>query len=130
MKSGLYTNRAMRERLVRGVAILLLLLSGADLACPDCCGGESASASGAEVSVPRGAENAADPMSASDNSGREEPTRPAPCKDDCFCCLRVLQSVGVAAPSAPVSVSQSIVSKSDHLPSPPPRSTYHPPRIA
>jgi hypothetical protein len=119
----------MRGRLVRGVAILLLLLTGADLALPDCCGEESESV-GTEVSANHRADDAAVLDTASDDSNQNQPTSPTPCTDECFCCLRMLQGVSVAALSAPVSVSQAIATKSDHLPSPPPQSTYHPPRIA
>jgi hypothetical protein len=129
MKSGSSTIRAARRRLVRGVAVLLLLLTGIGLTFPDCCGEESVAAD-TPVSATRKADNAAVLNTASEGSDQDQPTRPAPCNDECFCCLRMLQSVSVASVSAPLLVTPPLVTKTQHLPSPPPRVTYHPPRTA
>jgi hypothetical protein len=138
MITSFITSSAKRKSSVWAMAFLLLLTTGADLAFPQCCSEEAAAGTAATESyafivsddVGSGAGNQSHQDAASGTSEKERDSDSTSCKDDCFCCMRVTPGAGFAGIIVLPSKSPTVITGDDNLPSPPLRSTYHPPRQA
>ncbi len=140
MRSELTVNYISKRygRLVRGVAIFLLLFTGADLTMQQYfCGGEEIGGlplqrvTLASTASDRDGENNAAAVPTSNDSQPDQPSDKAPCDEDCFCCCaHVLPGLGFASICNSELKSPQKPLEKDFLPSPPLQSTYHPPRFA
>ena len=127
--------RSLR-RLLRGVAVFFLLVVSTDLTCPQPYCGEIGKLP-VESNVFLLASGQTDIVTSqhasitnADDYRQEQPSDSSACEEDCFCCAYVTSGVAF---TAVVSLDQKLpgaVRNSDSLPSPPLRSTFHPPRIA
>lgn len=120
----------------RGLALLFLLVVCADLACPppSCRGGEPPAGSHTLASAREcagGQNNSPASVAAPDGSERDERQPPAPCcGDDCFCCGHATAGASGKEFAALDKRSPYGASVAVSLPSPPLRSTFHPPRVS
>lgn len=79
---------ASHQRVMRGIAILFLVYTAADLADPQMCSEEAISLTSAQVSISHGADAkpTAIATTADDDSSRDQYPNPESQDEDCFCC--------------------------------------------
>ncbi len=120
----------MTPRLVRVIAILFLVYTGADLTLPEFCGEEMGIRGFVQAkstdtgSVAAFATDSSEPM-------QDPPSEPTHSDEDCFCCcIHVLPGHAIA----PVGISELssgfAALKLIDVASPPLQGPYHPPRFA
>ena len=121
----------------RGIVILFLLVVCADLACPPpvCCAGEEPAAGSHALAAARDSDDgrsySAASVDAPDAPGQDGREQSAPCcGDDCFCCGHATQGAGHTQFASLDQRSPYGATLAVRLPSPPLRSTFHPPRFA
>ena len=125
-----------RGRLVRSVAILFLLYTGLDIACPQICSEEVVGFAANEVSLSQPDNEAKSTFSAQPSLDRQDSQRDGPTNqrsqdEDCFCCCaHVLPGIVYVAPTlldlkSPVSIPDLV-----SAPAPPLFRTFPPPRFA
>ena len=119
----------MASRLFRGIAILFLLYTGAEMTAPQYCNEAlslpKSSALAFDASPSLSAKTASE-----SHSDKDQPSERTPSGDeDCFCCCaHVIPGTAVALNSAPeLNVTAGDLQQSG-LSSPPLQSPYHPPR--
>jgi hypothetical protein len=128
--------RMTKSRLVRCTAILFLLYTGVDIACPQICSEEVVSFAANEAPLPESISTGKTTVSVrassdKEDSQRNEPTDQKSQDEDCFCCCaHVVPGMVYVAPTlldlkSPVSVPDLA-----SVPTPPLFQTFHPPRFA
>ncbi len=120
----------MTARLVRAIAILFLVYTGADLTVPQFCGEEMGIPKFAEASASTGIRT--DAAFATDLSeSRQDPLPERTHTEDCFCCCaHVLPGHATAPVAVPELNSRIRALPRIDLTSPPLQGPYHPPRFA
>ncbi len=137
MKTSVGIKRIAKGRLVRGIAIVFLLYTAVDIACPQLCSEELVNLAAANQTLVSGA-SSPDPTSSAvlsvsvDNaSHRNQPSKQESQDEDCFCCCahvvagmvfvppRVLQQKSVVLIQAESSTPQNEFER-----------PYHPPRFS
>lgn len=125
-------------RVVRAVAVFFLLFTAADIALPQYFCGEEIGGlplkSRAAAAGATGNREVGDSafVSRPDNSRPDQPSDPQQDQhsEDCFCCCaHVLPSLCINGAKVAELRSPAYPSMSGSIPSPPAKSTYHPPRI-
>ncbi len=137
MKSSVSIKRILKGHLVRGIAILFLLYTGVDLACPQICSEEQVSLAAANQTLVSDA-SSVDPnnqtilsASADETSHRNQPGKQESQEEDCFCCCAHVVPGLVFVP--PIIFQQkSAVAVQDESPTPRIEfeTPYHPPRFS
>ncbi len=119
----------MSIRLFRGIAILFLLYTAAELTAPQYCAEALSLAQNSERSV---LSNDVDltGVSGGSHSEKEEPSKRRSSGDeDCFCCCaHVLPGTVMALDALPEPKTTLVEVNKIGLPSPPLQSPYHPPK--
>jgi hypothetical protein len=120
----------MTERVVRVIAILFLVYTGADLTSPEFCGEEMGIPSFAQTASSTGGRT--DAASATDASeSQDSPSEPIHSDEDCFCCCtHVLPGHATAPVDVPEFTSLFAALRLIDVASAPLKSPYHPPRFA
>jgi len=121
----------MRERVVRVVAILFLVYTGADLTVPQFCGGEMGIRRFVQAASSTGVGSEAASSTDAGESRQDSPSEPTHSDEDCFCCCtHVLPGRAIAPIAVPLVDSVFAGPKKIDLASPPLQGPYHPPRLA
>jgi hypothetical protein len=125
----------MRGRIIRVIAILLLLYTGADMVSPGLCNEELPGLSVEGVTLvfspqrARQATGSAAVLSTDDSSRQHQPSGPISDDDDCFCCCsHVLPGTAFVIENISDLESHVLIAAGERLPTPPLSHTYHPPR--
>jgi hypothetical protein len=129
--------RMTKSRLGRCLAILFLLYTVVDIACPQLCSEEPISlvavneTSRLNTNTPASAtrENVR-VVSTREDSQRNEPTNQGSQHEDCFCCARVVPGMVYVAPALLDLKSPALVPIPTSALTPPLFPTFHPPRFA
>lgn len=127
-------NRIAKGRLVRSVAILFLIYTGLDIACPQICNEEVVSVTANEASLPdsNSAANMALSVRASSDKQDQQngPTEQKSQDEDCFCCCaHIVPGVVYVAPALSGLKSPRSVPGSTAVLTPPLFGTFRPPRF-
>lgn len=124
-------------RLARVLVLFFLVYTGADILMPQYfCAGEEVGNLPSQSRVVTPAAGADDQpvlaaFASSEDSHREQQPDQEPHGEDCFCCCaHVLPGISFSNVGGPELKSTGATFITGHLPSPPLRGTYHPPRFA
>ena len=125
-----------QSRLARAVALLFLVYTGIDLACPELCNGDALGDSkrvAIVLSVPSVNESATTLTSVQAEYGktqRQIPEQPC-CDEDCLCCCAHIVPVAITVSlEASDKVTASSMVEPQATPAPALPSEFHPPRFA
>jgi hypothetical protein len=135
-RSGWSIGKLRKGRLLRVVAVLLLLHAGGDLAFPELCSEEPFGAGLSQAFELSSRANSNESslalaVAASRESKDEERPDPYPQDEDCFCCCtHVMPSASFVAPKDAEEGSTISSRQNSSIPSTPPNRPYHPPRFA
>lgn len=126
-------NAAARPRIVRGLAVLFLLVTLVDIAFPPACCENAELLSAARQNsalLGAGAADEATSIPTSSQSGPEQTPDKSCCDEDCclFCAHMLLVKAPVAEPALDLN-SPALVLDQTFIPSPSLDTTYHPPRF-
>lgn len=120
----------MTARVVRVIAILFLVHTGADLTVPEFCG-EEMGIPGFVQAQSTDIDSVAAFVTASREPKQDEPTQPTHSDEDCFCCCTHVLPGHATAPVGTAELSSAFAAlKMTDLASPPLQGPYHPPRFA
>ncbi len=130
MKLALNIRELQKSQLLRVIAILFLLHSGADMLFPQLCNEESFGGSLSSTLVSSTHSDVL-AVTASSELPREQPSDPQHTDEDCFCCCaHVMPSPVFESPDdAELVISRSTVARIS-IPSAPSDNPYPPPRLA
>jgi hypothetical protein len=121
----------MTARLVRAIAILFLVYTGADLTVPQFCGEEMGIPKFAEASASTGIRTDAAFATDASESRQDPPSERTHSDEDCFCCCTHVLPGHTTAPVAVPELNSSFRAlKKIDAASPPLQGPYHPPRFA
>lgn len=131
MTSYRIPKRVMTARVVRVIAILFLVYTGADLTVPEFCAEEIGIPKFAQTASSTGARSN-DAFAADASESRQDPpSEPAHSDEDCFCCCtHVLPGHATAPVDVPEFTSLFAALRINDVASPPLKGPYHPPRFA
>lgn len=137
MRSNLSLNsiRKRRRRVVRLIALLFVLYTGADILLPQYfCGGEEVGdlpLQSVVLASSSAKPDTANAISEPDNSQTGESQDQAPHEEDCFCCCaHVLPGMGFTACVSARAINVSAIPIVNSPPSPELPNAYRPPRFA
>ncbi len=121
----------MTARVVRVIAILLLVYTGADLTVPQFCSEEMGLRKFAEASASTDIRTEAAFATGASESTQDPPSERTHSDEDCFCCCaHVLPGHATAMVAVPELNSGFPALKKIDVASPPLQGPYHPPRFA
>ncbi len=121
----------MTARVVRVIAILFLVYTGADLTVPQFCSEEMGIPTFAEASASTGIRTDAPFATDASESSQDPPSERTHSDEDCFCCCAHVLPGHATAPVAVPELKPSFRAlKKINVASPTLQSPYHPPRFA
>ena len=117
----------------RGVAIFFLLFTLADLANPHFCSEEMEGLplpTKGEARMNTDSDRKVAPAATDDSQHREESPEPGSDNEDCFCCCsHIIPAIHFTVSGADLKTPSTDLFNSS-LPTSPPQSRYHPPRLS
>lgn len=120
----------LKERLLRGMALLFLLFTISDVTFPPACCERNEIPSVQLLSV-QGTKTDYREAVGTRDSGSDQSSERGCCDEDCcFLCAHVLSPIPVTEIAVLDIKSRSITPEDQFVPEPPLRSTFHPPRFA
>ena len=121
----------MTARVVRAIAMLFLVYTGADLTVPEFCGEEMGIRKFVQAKSYTGFRSNAAIATDASESRQDPPSEPAHSDEDCFCCCtHVLPGYATAPVALPDLNSVFAALRIIDVASPPLQGPYHPPRFA
>ena len=121
----------MTARVVRVIAIMFLVYTGADLTVPEFCGEEMGIPRFAQTASSTGVRSEAAFATDASESRQDLPPEPTHSDEDCFCCCtHVLPGHATAPVDVPELTSLFAPLRIIDVASPPLQGPYHPPRFA
>ncbi len=119
-----------KEHMARGIVVFLLVFTLLDLAYRmPCCLEETDTCGGNASLVANAIPDDVSSIIASDYSQTERHSKCCVASEGCFCCAHVLP--GTIPIVSPLAVSVLVTDlKGNSIPSPPPNSPFHPPRLS
>jgi hypothetical protein len=135
MKFNPASNSPQGRQLLRGVAVMLLLLVCADVVLPQpcCTGAEVPPAQTADLTESINARvlpHSTVPGASAHQSGPKQPPDIDHCDDNCLCCGHAAPCLRFNVQANPDQKLLVMAVKHDALPAPPLPGTFHPPRYA
>ena len=131
MTSYRVSRTVMTARVVRAIAILFLVYTGADLTVPQFCGEEMGIPTFVEASVSTGTRSQQAFVTDASESRQDPPSERSHSEEDCFCCcVHVLPSHVAPPVTARQLNSRFLALKELDVASPPLKGPYHPSRFA
>ena len=128
MFQGSHTS-PLKERLLRGMALLFLLFTIADVIFPPACCERNEIPSSVQV-IKADARDHMETVGTTD-SGSDQSSERGCCDEDCcFLCAHVLSPMPVTEVAVVDLKSRSITPAQQFMPDPPLTNTFHPPRFA
>ena len=124
---------SLRARLLRGMALFLLLFTVADISFLAPCSETNVLPAASPLAVQRirtGVADHTEALGSSDSPSDQSPEKGCCDEDCCFLCAHALSPIAVTEVAVVEMKSLSITSADRFVPEPPLRSTYHPPRFA
>lgn len=131
MASYRIPKKVMTARVVRVIAILFLVYTGADLTVPEFCGEEMGIPRFIQATASTGNGSVVAFATGPTESRQDPPSEPTHSNEDCFCCCtHVLPGHATAPVAVPELNSVFAALRIIDVASPPLQGPYHPPRFA
>lgn len=131
MTSYRIPKKVMTARVVRVIAILFLVYTGADLTVPEFCAEEMGIAPFAQATSSTGIGSSPAFVTDASEPRQDPPSEPTHSDEDCFCCCAHVLPGHTTAPVAVAELSSDVAAlKKIDVASPLLQGPYHPPRSA
>lgn len=130
----LFPNQQMRQRLFRGIAILFVLYTAFDLANPQICNDGSSFIPESHITQLSRNDTTSAPItsvqSVKSSKNTEVPDQPTP-DEDCFCCCAHVMPMSIFDSNLLAQIRPEFLTPTHvGIPTPRPKTYFHPPRFA